>query len=298
MNSTMTAAFLLVLTAMGCSRSSTPESNLTLATTTSTRDSGLLDALLPAFQSRTGIRVKVVAVGSGQALELGRRGDADLLLTHAPAAEDRFIEEGFGVRREVVMQNDFVLVGPPGDPADVRESSSIADGLARIARQQVAFFSRGDESGTHQKEREIWRLAGIAPDGAWYLAAGAGMAEVLRMANERNAYTLSDRATFVAQRDKLDLTILLENDPVLVNPYSVILLNPARHPHVDHEAARKLADFFLSPEAQATIADHGRKQFGQPLFHPRVFEEGEDQQHVLPSEVQRVPAGSHGGLVP
>jgi tungstate transport system substrate-binding protein len=250
---------------VGCS--SSPENqSLTLATTTSTRDTGLLDLLVPLFQTKTGIEVKVVAVGSGQALELGRRGDADVLLVHDPVGERRFMEEGFAAQRHAVMYNDFVLVGPAGDPANLKGERKIAEAFSRISRRGALFISRGDESGTHQKEKAIWRQAGIEPQGDWYLRARAGMGQVLRMASEKRAYTLSDRGTFLAQQKGIDVEILCEGDPLLVNPYSVIVISRDRHPHVRSESARKFADFLLSAEGRKAIAEFGKDKYDQPLF--------------------------------
>ena len=249
----------------GCSR---PAPTLTLATTTSTRDSGLLDVLVPMFQDQTGIEVKVVAVGTGQALQLGRRGDADVLFVHDPAAEQRFMDEGYGSLRRQVMYNDFVLVGPPADPAGIKGRAAITEAFARIARQGAPFVSRGDQSGTHQKELAVWRQAKIEPRGDWYISSGDGMAQVLRMADQKRAYTLSDRGTFLAQRRKpgLDLAILCQGDPLLVNHYSIIVVNPEKHPHVRQEAARKFADFLLAPATQKRIAEFGTDRYGEPLF--------------------------------
>jgi tungstate transport system substrate-binding protein len=239
---------------------------LTLATTTSTQDSGLLDALVPMFRAQTGVEVKVVAVGTGQALQLGRRGDADVLLVHDPAAEETFMVEGHGGLRRAVMHNDFVLVGPRADPAEIKGQRSTAEAFARIARAAVPFVSRGDESGTHEKERAIWRQARIEPRGDWYIQAGAGMAQVLRMADQKRAYTLTDRGTFLAQRQGLDLAVLADGDPLLVNPYHVIVVSPAKHPGVHQGPARKFADFLLTPATQKAIADFGTDRYGQPLF--------------------------------
>jgi tungstate transport system substrate-binding protein len=257
---------LLALAAAGCP--GRPAPTLTLATTTSTQDSGLLDVLVPRFREQSGVEVKVVAVGTGQALELGRRGDADVLLVHDPDAEGRFVEAGFGVGRRPVMYNDFVLVGPPADPAGVKGLASITEAFTRIARKEAPFVSRGDESGTHVKEKAVWRRAGIEPKGGWYVRAGAGMGQVLRMASEKRAYTLSDRGTFLALRGGLDLAVLAEGDPLLVNQYSVIRVNPEKHPHVRTEAARQFADFLLGPEARRLIAEFGKGRYGQPLFFP------------------------------
>jgi tungstate transport system substrate-binding protein len=250
--------------AASCSRP-TAES-LTLATTTSTQDSGLLDVLVPAFRAKTGIEVKVVAVGTGQALELGRRGDADVLLVHDLDSEAKFMADGFGASRRPVMHNDFVLVGPATDSAGIKGEKSIAEAFKRIARTESVFVSRGDESGTHQKERAIWRQTGIEPKGDWYVRAGAGMGQVLHLTDQKRGYTLSDRGTFLAQRQGLELLILSEGDPMLANRYSVIVVSPDKHPHVRQEAARKFADFLLAPETRKTIADFGKDKYGQPLF--------------------------------
>jgi tungstate transport system substrate-binding protein len=268
----MRRALVVVLTLVpllsGCDRSPEPTGTLTLATTTSTQDSGLLDVLVPLFRRQTGIEVKVVAVGSGQALQLGRRGDADVILAHSPAAEERFIAEGHGESRRAVMHNDFVLVGPPEDPAGLRGQTSIAEAFAKMARSQSAFISRSDDSGTHQKELEVWRAAGIEPGGDWYVQAGAGMAQVLRMADQKRAYALSDRATYLAQRGGLDLAPIVEGDPLLRNPYHVIVVSPERHPGVRVEAARRFAEFLRSASGREAISEFGRDRFGESLFVP------------------------------
>jgi tungstate transport system substrate-binding protein len=255
----------VVLWACGCSPRPAAET-LTLATTTSTQDSGLLDVLVPMFRAQTGVEVKVVAVGTGQALQLGRRGDADVLLVHDPTAEEAFMREGHGVLRRAVMYNDFVVVGPPADPAGIKGQKSTSEAFACIARAAVPFVSRGDESGTHQKERAIWRQARIEPHGDWYIQAAAGMGQVLRMADQKRAYTLTDRGTFLAQRQGLDLVVLAEGDPVLANPYHVIVVSPAKHPGVHQAPAQKFADFLLTPATQKAIANFGTDRYGQPLF--------------------------------
>jgi tungstate transport system substrate-binding protein len=252
--------------AAGCSQ---PAQSITLGTTTSAQDSGLLDVLVPKFKAETGIDVKTIAVGSGQALELGRRGDADILLVHDPAGEERFMAAGQGSRHESLMANDFILVGPAADPAKIKEASSISDAFQRLAKTGSLFISRGDESGTHQKERIIWKQAGIEPAGDWYIRAGAGMGQVLRMASQKRAYTLSDRGTFLAQKEGLELVIVREGDKILENPYSILLVNPANHPGIHAEGASRFADFLLSPETQKLIGDFGVDRFGQPLFYPR-----------------------------
>lgn len=268
----MRRALVVVLTLVpflsGCNRSPEPTGALTLATTTSTQDSGLLDVLVPLFRRQTGIEVKVVAVGSGQALELGRRGDADVILAHSPEAEGRFMAEGHGESRRAVMHNDFVLVGPPHDPAGLKGETSITAALEKVAPSRSPFVSRGDDSGTHQKELQVWRAAGIEPGSDWYVRAGAGMAQVLRMADQKRAYTLSDRATYLAQRGGLDLSLIVEGDPLLRNPYHVIVVSPEKHPGVRVEAARRFAGFLLSPTGQGAISRFGVDRHGEPLFFP------------------------------
>ena len=263
---------VLVCGLLGCPKPSNKSEVLTLATTTSTRDSGLLDTLLPLFTKQTGIEVKVVAVGSGQALELGRRGDADILLTHAPEAEAQFMAEGHGETRQPVMYNDFIIVGPKADPAKIRGTPSSSEAFLKLAKSQAKFISRGDESGTHQKEQRIWEKANVAPEGEWYLRAGSGMAQTLRMANEKGAYTLTDRATFLAQQQHLDLLIMCEGDVLLRNNYSVLVLNPDKHPTANHSAAKQFASFLLSATAQQEIAKFGIAEHGQPLFFPNNVE--------------------------
>jgi tungstate transport system substrate-binding protein len=195
---------------------------------------------------------------------------ASATVTHAPDAERKFVAEGFSLDRRPVMQNDFVLVGPPDDPAGIKGSNSAAEALAAIARWGKSFVSRGDESGTHMKERQLWKEARTAPAGDWYAEVGSGMGHTLRVANEQRAYTLSDRGTFLAQRGALELTVLVEGDPLLVNQYSVMPVNPQKHPHVRHAAATAFADFLLTPEAQQAIAAFGVEQYGEPLFFPRA----------------------------
>ncbi|MEX2560766.1 MAG: substrate-binding domain-containing protein [Pirellulales bacterium] len=258
----------LLATLIGCSSDEEAAKTITLATTTSVRDTGLLDLLVPGFERQTGIVVLVVAVGSGQALDMGRRGDADVLLTHAPDAEEKFMAEGHGSQRRLVMHNDFVLIGPKLDPAGLSGEESITAALAQLSKSKAPFVSRGDESGTHLKEKEIWEKAGIIPNGGWYIRAGSGMVQTQRMASEKRAYTLSDRGTYLAQRSSLDLAILSQGDPLLRNQYAVIVVNPAKHPHVKAAAARRFADFMLSPETQSSIGRFGADQFGEPLFFP------------------------------
>ena len=255
---------LALLYAAACSPK--PEA-LTLATTTSTYDSGLLDYLLPTFERENRVKVKVVAVGTGQALALGERGDADILLVHSPEAEEKFMAAGFGTDREPVMYNDFVLVGPASDPAGIRGGKEAPGALAQIAQARATFISRGDNSGTYTKERGLWLKAGIQPQGDWYLSVGQGMGEVLNMAREKGAYTLTDRGTFLAQ-GKPGLEVLVEGDADLFNPYHVITVNPQKHPSVKYKLALKLMAYLISRQTQERIYAFGRDKYSQPLFFP------------------------------
>jgi tungstate transport system substrate-binding protein len=245
------------------------ENKLILATTTSTEDSGLLDYMLPDFESETGVEVDVIAVGTGQALALGVDGNADVLLVHARAREDEFMAAGHGVRREDVMYNDFVIVGPGEDPAAINGMASAAEAYKKIAETESVFISRGDESGTHSKELSIWEIAGIEPASDWYISAGQGMGEVLTMADEQLAYTLSDRATYLARtKEGLDLTILVEGDESLFNPYGVIAVNPEKNPNIQNDLANQFIDWIISVPVQEKIGQFGVEDFGQSLFIP------------------------------
>ncbi|MGW8226476.1 MAG: substrate-binding domain-containing protein [Anaerolineales bacterium] len=242
---------------------------LILATTTSTQDSGLLDVILPDFEAQSGVDVDVVAVGTGQALQLGEDGNADVLLVHARAREDEFMAARHGVRREDVMYNDFVIVGPPEDPAGIQGMKDAAAAFAMIADVQVPFVSRGDDSGTHTKEKTIWAAAGIEPAGDWYNAAGQGMGAVLTIADEQQAYTLSDRATYLSRTlEGTDLVILVEGDPILFNPYGVIAVDPEKNPEIKGELANEFIDWLVSLPVQQMISEYGVEEFGQPLFVP------------------------------
>jgi tungstate transport system substrate-binding protein len=252
---------------------------LILATTTSTQDSGLLDVLVPAFQKASGYQVKTVAVGSGQALTMGQEGNADVLLVHSPAAEKEFMGGGYGVDRRLVMHNDFVVVGPASDPARVKGTKTAVDALKAIAAAQAPFVSRGDNSGTNALEIALWKKAKIAPQGGWYQESGQGMGATLTIASEKGAYTLTDRATYLAQRSNLDLAILLEGDPALLNIYHVISVNPVRWPAVNAAGATAFADFVTSPDGQALIGSFGLEQFGQPLFVPDAGKTDEELTH-------------------
>lgn len=257
---------IAVLTA--CSTASEPRV-LTLATTTSTENSGLLAYILPDFEKRYNARVDVVAVGTGQALEIAAHGDTDVVLVHAPSKEDAFMETGHGLLREDVMYNDFVIIGPAEDPAAISGLTDAVFAFTKIAEAEYTFISRGDESGTHVKELEIWGKAGLVPAGGWYISAGAGMGAVLTMAQEKRAYTLADRGTYLARtREGLDLPILVENDPILFNPYGVIVVNPETHPGVNSELAKKFVEWLTSLETQKLIGQFGVEEFDQPLFTP------------------------------
>lgn len=258
------ATLAVIATLAPGSTAGAAERRLRLGTTTSTENSGLLKVLLPPFEARCKCKVDVIAVGTGKALKLGERGDVDVVLAHARALEDRFVAEGWGVERRDVMHNDFVVVGPASDKAQVRGARDAADAVRRIAKLGATFVSRGDQSGTHEKERELWKAAGIAPQGAWYLDAGQGMSEVIAMAAERGAYTLSDRGTYLAHPRRRELPILLQGDPILFNPYGVIAVNPAKHPSVQHALARQFIEFLTGAEGRALIT--GYKVDGEQLF--------------------------------
>lgn len=242
---------------------------LVLATTTSTQDSGLLDDILPDFEAQTGVPVDVIAVGSGQAMKIGEDGNADVLLVHSARAETDFMAAGHGIRHDPVMYNDFVIIGPESDPAGIKEMTSAADAMAKLAASESTFISRGDESGTHAKEKNLWTAAGIEPAGDWYVSAGQGMGAVITMANEQQAYTLSDRSTYLARTlEGLDLVVLVEGDKALFNPYHVITVDPAKNPNIQGDLANQFADWIISVPTQQLIADFGVSEFGEGLFTP------------------------------
>jgi tungstate transport system substrate-binding protein len=257
---------LAILATVASCRRPSPARGIILATTTSTQDSGLLDALLPRFTAAHGIKVKVIAVGTGEALAMGARGDADVLLVHARQAEDEFMAKGLGLLRLDVMHNDFLVIGPAADPAQAKGSDA-ALALQKISNTRSLFVSRGDRSGTHQKELRLWKEAHVEPAGqAWRLETGQGMGETARVASEKRAYTLIDRATYLAQKRSLDLVPVTEGDRRLINPYGVIVVNPARFPRVRGAEGTALAHWLVTPEAQRLIGDFGKDRFGQPLF--------------------------------
>jgi len=242
--------------------------DLILATTTSTQDSGLLDVLVPDFEKKSGYVVKTIAVGTGAALAMGKKGDADVLLVHAPSSEMKLIESGDAVDRRLIMHNDFVFVGPKTDPAHIRGTKSASEVLRKIMQAQALFMSRGDNSGTNKKELALWKKANLKPKGSWYQQTGQGMGATLQIASEKRAYTLTDRSTYLHLRDKLDLEILSEGDPLLKNVYHVMVVNPKMHKGVNVKGATAFADYLTSPETQKIIGSYGKKQFGQPLFFP------------------------------
>ena len=247
-----------------------------LATTTSTQDTGLLDVLIPHFEQRSGYAVKVISVGTGQSLALAAKGDADVALVHAPSLEKKYIAEGKLLNRRLVMYNDFVLIGPKEDPAKIKSTKTAREAMQKIAQSQSRFVSRGDNSGTHTLEKALWSEAQISPQGSWYIESGQGMAATLGIANERNAYTITDRGTFLALNNRLTLPILLQGDRSLFNIYSVMEVNPANGPRINAAGGKALADFMVSPEAQALIKTYGVEKFGEPLFVP-VAGKGEDE---------------------
>lgn len=247
-----------------------------VSTTTSTQDSGLLDVLVPMFERKTGLSVKTISVGTGQALALAARGEADVTLAHAPSVEKKYVEEGRMSNRRLVMYNDFVLIGPAEDPAKIRGLPRAVDALRRIAEARSRFVSRGDKSGTHVLEQDLWKQAGIEPKGAWYIESGQGMGQTLGIANDRRAYTLTDRGTYLAFQRRIDLPILVEKDRPLLNVYSVMEVNPANGPRVNTAGGKAFAEFMLAPETQAVIRTFGVDKYGQPLFVPVAGKTDED----------------------
>ncbi len=263
--SVLSLFFILALALTACGPA---VKEVILATTTSTQDSGLLDVLLPVFEQKTGYMVKVVAVGTGQALKMGEEGNADVLLVHAPSSEETFMDNSFGTDRRLVMHNDFIIVGPAADPAGIRGSATAVEAFSKIAQAGSAFTSRGDDSGTNKAELKLWQNAGITPEGTWYEETGQGMGATLTIASEKGAYTLTDRATYLANKDNLNLEILVEGDNALLNVYHVISVNPEKWPKVNLGGATAFADFLVSEEGQTLIGQFGVDQYGQQLFIP------------------------------
>jgi tungstate transport system substrate-binding protein len=242
--------------------------NVILSTTTSTQDSGLLDVLVPMFEKKTGLSVKTVSVGTGQALALAARGEADVALVHAPSLERKYVEDGKMQHRRLVMYNDFIVIGPEDDPARIKGMPGAVDALKRIAETQSRFVSRGDKSGTHLLELGLWKQAGIEPTGTWYIESGQGMGQTLGIANDRRAYTIADRGTWLAFQKRVSLPILMEKDKPLLNIYSVMEVNPAYGPRVNVVGGKAFADFMVAPETQSVIKAFGVDKFGQALFVP------------------------------
>jgi tungstate transport system substrate-binding protein len=269
----LAAAAVLSLAVAAAPQPASAQEFITVASTTSTEQSGLFGHILPIFQEETGIEVRVIAQGTGQALETGRRGDADVVFVHAKAAEEAFVAEGHGVERFAVMYNDFVIVGPGDDPAGIAGGSDAVAALAAIAKAEATFASRGDDSGTHQAERALWREAGIEPSGAWYREVGSGMGPTLNTAAEMPAYTLADRGTWISFENRRGPEILVEGDGRLFNQYGVILVSPERHPHVKAEAGQAFVDWLVSEEGQQAIASY--QLDGQQLFFPNAQTEGQ-----------------------
>jgi len=259
---------VLLVTAALASPATSQSRTVIVSTTTSTQDSGLLDVLVPMFEKKSGMSVKTISVGTGQALALAARGEADVTLAHAPELERRYVAEGKMLNRRLVMYNDFVIIGPEDDPARIKGMAKAVEALKRIAETQSRFVSRGDKSGTHILEQGLWRQAGIEPRGAWYIESGQGMGQTLGIANDRRAYILGDRGTWLAFQKRVSLPILVEKDPLLLNIYSVMEVNPANGPRVNAAGGKAFADFMLAPETQAVIRTFGVDKYGQPLFVP------------------------------
>jgi tungstate transport system substrate-binding protein len=252
--------------------------SVVLSTTTSTQDSGLLDVLVPMFEKKTGLTVKTLSVGTGQALALAARGEADVALVHAPALEKKYVAEGKLLNRRLVMYNDFVIIGPADDPAKIKGLARATDAMKKIAAEQARFVSRGDKSGTNILELALWKQAGIEPRGPWYIESGQGMGQTLGIANERLAYTISDRGTYLAFQKRITLPIMVEGDRPLLNIYSVMEVNPANGPRINTTGGHAFAEFMLAPDTQATIKTFGADKYGQPLFVPIAGKKDEDFQ--------------------
>lgn len=262
---------LLLATALllfGCTAAKPANPEMILATTTSTQDSGLLDVLIPQFEQESGYHVKVIAVGTGQALAMGERGEADALLVHAPAAEQKLVDAEVAVNYHQVMHNDFVIVGPKADPAGIRGMKSALEAFKKVAGSQTPFVSRGDDSGTHKMEKDLWAKTGVKPSGAWYLESGTGMGRTLSIASEKNGYTLTDRASYLSLQKTLALEILVEGDAPLLNIYHVAQVNPAKFTKVNGPAGAAFVTFMLKPGTEKTIGSFGVEKYGQQLFFP------------------------------
>ena len=271
-------SLLLILSILLAACGSAPSNpNIILATTTSTQDSGLLDVLIPIFEEQTGYVVQTIAVGSGEAMKMGEEGNADVLLVHAPPSEVTFMEAGNGTDRFLVMHNDFIIVGPSTDPARIKGQISASQALEAIFNADAEFVTRGDDSGTHKKELELWKSAGLDPVGqAWYIETGQGMGASMIVASEKGAYILTDRATYLANKENYQLEILVEGDSTLLNIYHVITVNQEKWADTNYEGALAFANFMIDPDTQAIIAEFGVDEFGQPLFFPDADKADED----------------------
>jgi tungstate transport system substrate-binding protein len=253
------------------------QKSIILATTTSTQDSGLLDVLIPIFEKNTGYFVKTIAVGSGQAMAMGQKGEADVMLVHSPDDEKKFVKEGYGINRRLIMHNDFIIIGPADDPAKIKGIKASAEALKKIAAAGALFVSRGDNSGTHAKEKAIWKQAEITSGGQkWYQETGLGMGQTLNVASEKKGYTLADRGTYLALKKNIPLEILVEGDAILLNIYHVVEVNSAKWPKVNAAGAKAFADFMVSKDTQGIISIFGVDQFGSPLFFPDAGKRVED----------------------
>ena len=269
-------ALLVSVISWASAGAQTPASNVVLSTTTSTQDSGLLDVLVPLFEKQSGLTVKPVSVGTGQALALAARGEADVVLVHAPSLEKKYVADGKLLNRRLVMYNDFIIVGPEADPAKIRGEPRAAAALAKIAAAGARFVSRGDKSGTHILEQALWKEAGVTPAAPWYIESGQGMGATLGIADDRRAYTLTDRGTYLAFSKRMALKTLVEGDKALFNVYSVMEVNPANGARVNSGGGKAFANFMLAPATQAVIKTFGVEKFGQPLFVPIAGKKDED----------------------
>lgn len=249
--------------------SASAENILRMSTTTSTENSGLLAVLNPPFEKKNDVRLDVIAVGTGKALRLAENGDVDVVFVHAPVAEKVFVKNGFGVDRHPVMHNDFIIIGPASDPAGIKSAKSATGAFRMLGQGKGGFVSRGDDSGTDKKEKALWNIAGLTPEGDWYISAGQGMGAVLRMADDKQAYALTDRGTYIHFQDKIDLMILFEGDEALYNPYHVMAVNPEKHPQVKYDLAKKYIEYVTGSEGQEIIRSY--KRVGQQLFYPDVI---------------------------
>lgn len=271
------ALVILLVSGISGTLQAAEQKTVILATTTSTQDSGLLDVLIPMFEKKTGYFVKTISVGSGQAMAMGAKGEADVLLVHSPAAEQKLVADGFGINRRLVMHNDYIIVGPPDDPAAIKGIKSTREAFKKIAATNRLFLSRGDNSGTHSKEKDVWKSAGINQEKErWYQQTGLGMGQTLNVAAEKKGYSLTDRATYLALKKNLGLDILNEGDSILLNIYHVIEINPAKWPKTNIPGGKAFADFMVAQDTQGVIKTFGVDKFGAPLFFPDAGKKVED----------------------